>query len=282
MGIIERIGELSGSEFAKALNLGHAHFHDRIGEHGHFGRALVESIAEVCRSHPALMGLAAGLAVEQLLAHEKHHHEELEAARAAEQGRPPPRPSAASAVRRAAPPQTAHHLIRMGQIRPFKIAMEVFAALVLLKFSAGMARAFKRRNSREIWFAQASRVRLLSGTLAAYYAASAIRSPRPSAWRNAAIAGFGTDALKPVLKPRKRRRGELAPPLQRAPAPAPAPAPRPPEPAPAPQIAAPEPQPQPAPPPAEGFPQFRRADEDAPPAGAARDDLEMPEPDAMR
>jgi hypothetical protein len=59
---------------------------------------------------------------------------------------------------------------------------------------------FSHRHQGEVWFASAAKIRLFSGSIAAYNLASAIRSPKISAWRNGAIFFFGTDAVKPVLK----------------------------------------------------------------------------------
>ena len=250
MGIIERIGALSGTEAAKAFNLAHATFQDRVGEHGHYGRAMIETVVEICRNHPNLVGIAVGLTVEQFLVHEKQHHEAMlaangghapEAHSAHAQHPHAPAPARTPVLRTAAPPHTPHHMLRMAQIRPFRIGLEVFGALLLLKFSAGVAKALRRKNHREIWFAHASKVRLFSGSLAAYYLAKALKAKKVSAWRNAAILLFATDAIKPVLKPDKRWRPTLAP----APAPAPPPQPT------APAIAAPPPVPAPAPAPAE-------------------------------
>ena len=44
MGVIEKIGSLAGTEMAKAVNLAHETFQDRVGEHGHTGRALGETV----------------------------------------------------------------------------------------------------------------------------------------------------------------------------------------------------------------------------------------------
>ena len=87
------------------------------------------------------------------------------------------------------------------------IGFEVFGALILLNFSTGIAKAFRRKNKREIWFAPVAKIHLFSGSLAAYFIARSLKSKRVSAWRNAAIGLFGTDALKPLLKAPKRRRG---------------------------------------------------------------------------
>jgi hypothetical protein len=275
MGIIERIGSLSGSEAAKAVNMAHAHFQQRVGEHGHVGRAMVESFVELCRNHPNLMGLAAGILVEQLLVHEKHHHEALVAAEARSKGEPPPT-ARTPTLRKAAPPSTPHHMLRMAQIRPMRIAMEVFGGLILLKFSAGIARALKRKNHREIWFAPAAKVHLLSGTLGAYHLAKALKSKKISAWTNAWAALFLTDAIKPVLKPDKRALKEARLRAQR-PAPLPpaaaAPAVAPPPPAPErvhpvadPVHAVADPVPAPAPPPPPPQPAFAPVREEPAPA----------------
>ena len=63
MGVIEKIGSLAGTEMAKAVNLAHETFQDRVGEHGHTGRALVETFTEVCRNHPNAVGIGVGLLV---------------------------------------------------------------------------------------------------------------------------------------------------------------------------------------------------------------------------
>ena len=260
MGIIERIGALSGTEAAKAFNLAHSTFQDRVGEHGHYGRAMIETVVEICRNHPNLVGIAVGLTVEQFLVHEKQHHEAVLAAQAANGDHPvsghqapahPSAPARTPVLRTAAPAHTPHHMLRMAHIRPMRIGLEVFGALLLLKFSAGVSRALRRKNHREIWFAHASKVRLFSGSLAAYYLAKALKAKKISAWRNAAILLFATDAIKPVLKPDKRRK--LAPASPAPPPPPPVIAAPPPVHAPAETIAAPvhHPEPHPEPPHAE-------------------------------
>ncbi len=204
-GIFERIASLSGTETHKAMNFAYDTFHGRLAEHGHTGRALIETVAEVCRNHPNLVGIGAGLLVEQLLVEEKRRHEShLNAlpATAAKPRRPggfQPRPK-------------PHH------IRPGRIAREVFGALFLLKFAALGARLFRKKGRPEPWLERAGKVRLLSGSIAAYHMAAAARSPKISAWRNAAIALFATDAVKPVLK-RDPRRAPAPRPVQ-PPAPA--------------------------------------------------------------
>ena len=239
MGIVDRISALSGTEAAKALNFAHDTFQTRHGEHGHSARALIETIAEVCRNHPNLVGVGAGLLVEQFLVHEKHVHDEH---RSAGIGAPVGTVHTGSThdgmhegvhlPHVALPHFEAPHLphvsvptIRLDQIRPGKIAMEVFGALVLLKFSRGVARAL-RRNHADPWFAPAARIRLFSGSIAAYYLAKSLKARKVSAWRNAAVALFGTDAIKPLLKPRPPgAQLTLRPPQPRAPTPAPAPPP---------------------------------------------------------
>ena len=99
----------------------------------------------------------------------------------------------------------------MQLLHPRKVALEVFGALVLLKLSASGLRWFQHDKQHEVWFAPAARIRLWSGTIAAYYLVKSIKSPKLSAWRNGAIALFATDALKPVLQGPKRR-GKPAPP----------------------------------------------------------------------
>ena len=51
--------------------------------------------------------------------------------------------------------------------------------------------------------AAAAKIHLLSASIATYYFAKSLRARRVSAWRNAAVALFGTDAVKPLLKPQK-------------------------------------------------------------------------------
>jgi len=223
-GIVERIGSLAGTELAKAVNLAHSHYTGRMAVHGHTGRALVETVAEVCRNHPNLVGIGVGLLVEQLLVEEKHRHDaHLKAEVAAPTevdpvtGEPiaPPAPETGVIAGPATAPvdpiqHPDHHLhfpalhaphVRLSTLKPSKIAWEVFGALLLIKFGAFAARLF-RRNHTEVWFAPAGHIHLFSGTIATYYFVKALSRPKISAWRNAAIALFGTDALKPVLKHR--------------------------------------------------------------------------------
>ena len=74
-GIIETLGAMAGTDLGKAINLAHTTFQDRMGEHNHFGRALLETIAKVAREHPNLMGIGAALLVEAIILADKRHHE---------------------------------------------------------------------------------------------------------------------------------------------------------------------------------------------------------------
>jgi len=224
-GIVERIGSLAGTELAKAVNLAHSHYTSRMNVHGHTGRALVETIAEVCRNHPNLVGIGVGLLVEQLLTEEKKHHDahlraEAEAHPAevdpvtGEPVHPPIAGPATTPSDPSHPNHPDHHLhlpslhapsVRLSNLKPGKTAWEVFGALMALKIASFTARLFKR-NHADVWFAPAARIHLISGSIATYYFVKSARSPKISAWRNAAIALFATDALKPVLKHRPARR----------------------------------------------------------------------------
>jgi hypothetical protein len=193
MGIFDRLGSIAQSDAGKAFDTAHEHFQHRLNVHGHFGRALVESIAETCRNHPSIVGIAVGVMVEQLLVHEKHHHEHvLEAEAEAEHNGHAPPPA------RTAPPHAPHHELKLWRVRPWRIAFEVFGALVLLKFGVGVAKIFSRKRPA---LAPAARIRLFSATFAAYFAAKTVKSHEVSAWRNAAALLFATDALKPLLRP---------------------------------------------------------------------------------
>jgi hypothetical protein len=215
-GIFERISSLSGTELAKATNLAHNTFQGRMAEHGHTGRALVETVAHVCRNHPGLVGLGVGLMVEQLLAHEKKHFDQTHTPDGA------PLPGMEKHPQGDNPPigaPTPHPLnahvpyanIRLSHIRPGHIAGEVFGGLVLLKIAATGIRMFRHKHQGESWFQHAARIHLFSGSLGAYYLAKSLKQPRPSAWTNAAAALFLTDALKPVLKRDKNWRPPVEP-----------------------------------------------------------------------
>lgn len=191
MGILNRLGATVGSDVGKAFETGHQHFQERLNVHGHFGRALIESIAEVCRDHPNLVGIAVGVLVEQFLVHEKHVHESEVALNGGA-----PHAEAPSAPR--APPHAPHHELRLWRLRPGRMALEVFGALVLLKFGAGLSRAFTHRRAS---LSSVARIHLFSATIATYLTVKALKSHEVSAWRNAAILLFATDALKPLLTP---------------------------------------------------------------------------------
>ena len=47
------------TEAGKAVNLAHQTFQARMGDHSHFGRALLETVAEVARAHPNLQNATA-------------------------------------------------------------------------------------------------------------------------------------------------------------------------------------------------------------------------------
>jgi len=221
-GIIERIGSLAGTELAKAVDLAHTHYTARMAVHGHTGQALIETVAEVCRNHPNLVGIGVGLLVEQLLVEEKHRHDAHLLAEASAEpvdpvtGEPIFAPTAVTGPATTDPNDPAHpdhalhfpalHVptVRLSTLKPGKIAWEVFGALVLIKIGAFTARLF-RRGHTDVWFAPAGRIHLFSGTIATYYLVKSLASPKVSAWRNAAVALFGTDALKPILKRRAKR-----------------------------------------------------------------------------
>lgn len=214
-GLIDRIGSLAGTELGKAVDLAHRHYQERMGVHRHTGRALIETVAEVARNHPNLVGVGVGLLVEQFLAEQKRRHDthmaelEGEAEEAAKLGAapPPPKPPGPHGLPNIHHPLVPHDLIKLHTLRPGKIAFEVFGALILLKLASSGLRMFRHDKQHEVWFAPAARIRLWSGTFAAYNLVKALKAERPSAWRNAFIALFATDALKPVLRAPKRKKG---------------------------------------------------------------------------
>lgn len=223
-GIIEHIQSAVGGETAKIAEFVHETFHERFSSHGHFGRAAVETVAETCRKHPAAIGLATGLLVDRLLVEEERRHEAKVAAEAGEAAAAVPanEPKARKKAKTAP--------LRLMQMKPGRVAFEVFGGLMLLKVAASGARIFRHKHQDEIWFAPAAKIHLLSGTLCAYNLTKALRSKNVSAWRNGAILLFGTDAIKPVLKwykthPPAARQAEPATALAAAVAPAAEPAP---------------------------------------------------------
>ncbi len=212
----------------KAADLAQHTFHTGLQDHGHHGRAFIETLAELCRNHPNIVGIGVGLLVEQLLSEEKRQHDRkvaqtpvvLTEAPAALDGEAPPiDPATGDPVMEdaAVPPPVVeaavhhHHLpelhapqIRLHKIRPAHLAFDVFGGLLLLKVGLAVGRLFRRKKGQpDGVFASVSHVHLLSATIATYYFASSLRAPKVSAWRNAAIALFGTDAIKPLLKARK-------------------------------------------------------------------------------
>ena len=230
-GIFDRISALAGSDVEKAANLAHQTYQGGMGEHGHHGRAFIETLATLCRNHPNIVGIGVGLLVEQLLSEEKREHDRrvaqapapvvpaapvlIEGAEGVEGEVAPGAAAAAPVVAPVpapAPPAHEHHRLeaatrRIQHVKPGKLAMEVFGALLLLKFGAAFSHArHRKRHEPDGWLVAASRIHLLSATLAAYYFAKSLRSEKVSAWRNAAIGLFGTDALKPLLKAQKAAR----------------------------------------------------------------------------
>lgn len=196
-GIIEHIQSAVGGETAKIAEFIHETFHARLSSHGHFGRAAVETVAETCRKHPAAIGLAAGLLVDRLLVEEEHRHE---AKVARQTGESPAAATAPAATARESKKKAKHVPLRLTQMKPGRVAFEVFGGLMLLKIAASGARFFRHKHQDEVWFAPAAKIHLLSGTLCAYNLTKALRSKKVSAWRNGAILFYGTDAIKPVLK----------------------------------------------------------------------------------
>jgi hypothetical protein len=226
-GIFDRISGLAGSDVEKAANLAQQTYQNGMSEHGHQGRAFIEAVVKLCRDHPNLVGIAVGILVEQLLSEEKKAFDRRQAQAVvvspAGDGLVDdpllPAPSTGEALPadatlvEAAPRRDLHpaeRSLRLSKIHPARIAIEVFGGLLLLKFGVAFSHLFRRKSARHDGvFAGAAKIHLLSGSLAAYYFAAALRSPKISAWRNAAVALFGTDAIKPLLKtPKagKRRR----------------------------------------------------------------------------
>ncbi len=81
---------------------------------------------------------------------------------------------------------------------------------------------FRRKGRHDVWFAPVAKIHSISGAFAAYYLASAIKSPKVSSVRNALVVLFATHAVKPLLKAdRKRRRTAAAAPAVAYAAPSP-------------------------------------------------------------
>jgi hypothetical protein len=230
--IVERIGALAGTELSKAVDLAHRTYQDRVTDHRHVGRALVETVAEVCRNHPNLVGIGTGILVEQMLLHAKEKHDAQVAAGLTQPVMSDPASPPLDAFQPTALPfsepvatqetlaiegpegvkngHLPHHMIKLSDLRPGRVAMEVFGGILLLKLAATGAKMFRHKHQGEVWFAPAARIHLFSGTITAYNVVAAARSPKISAWRNGAIFFFGTDALKPILKPSRRVMREAA------------------------------------------------------------------------
>lgn len=211
-GILETLGAMAGTDLGKAINLAHTTFQDRMGEHNHFGRALLETVAKVAREHPNLMGIGAALLVEAIILAEKRHSElHPNGGGLPHVNLPHVSVPQVNLPHISTPHVDLPHLhapqVHLDHIKPGKVALEVFGGLMLLKFASFGAKMFRRRQTQEVWFAPAAKIHLISGTLAAYYIAKSISSPKISSWRNAAAALFATDALKPVLKAPKRPKG---------------------------------------------------------------------------
>jgi hypothetical protein len=206
-GILDRLKTIAGADASKIADFAHSHFSNRMGEHGHTGRAVIETVAELCRRHPNLVGIAAGVMVERLLVAEKHHHEEHLAAEQRLPANAALTSSPAGETAKAKKPKPvkvakakSEHHTRLHALKPGRVALEVFGGLLLLKMAASGARIFRHKHQGEVWFAPAAKIHLFSATLCAYNTVKAFRSPNVSAWRNGAILFFGTDAIKPVLK----------------------------------------------------------------------------------
>ena len=195
-----RIEQAIGDEFSHVAGFANTMFRSRIDEHGHVGMAVIETIAEICREHPNIVGIIAGVAVERMLVAEKHHHEARLAAEAAAAAGAKPRIDKKTGT--PMPPKKATRRARLKKskrLRPLRIAFEVFGAVIALKLTNATTRLFHGRHHGEVWFAPIARIHAISAALAAYALVSAINDPKLSALRNGAILFFGTDAIKPVL-----------------------------------------------------------------------------------
>ena len=199
-GFFERLETAIGKELAELASFAHDHFQGRMGDHGHTGMALIETIAEVCRNHPNIVGIGAGVLVERLLVAEKHAHDAHLAALAEHMERQEGRRPAAR--RKASPPPVTRAALRKQKgrrLRPGRLAFEVMGALILLKITNSSTRLFHHKHHGEVWFAPVAKIHVISAAIATYNLVAAINDPKVSAWRNGAILFFGTDAVKPVL-----------------------------------------------------------------------------------
>jgi hypothetical protein len=199
-GFIERLETAIGKELAGIAGFAHDTFRGRMGEHGHTGMALIETIAEVCRNHPNIVGIGAGILVERLLVAEKHAHDAHLAALAEHAERQEGRRPAKRRKPEHAPTTRAAFRLKKGRrLKPGRLAFEVLGALILLKLANSSTRLFHHKHHGEVWFAPVAKIHAISAAIATYNLISAINDPKASAWRNGAILFFGTDAVKPLL-----------------------------------------------------------------------------------
>ena len=243
-GLFDRIKGFAGSDIERAADLAHRTFQGGVDQHGHHGRALIETLAKLCRDHPNLVGIGVGLLVEQLLSEEKRefdrkHLNDADLPTPVVQPEPVRPPTASSngidpfmlaplaavpatiAIADAAPrphdaivpPVTsrpvrhlhAPHAPDLHKIKPMRLALEVFGGLILVKFGHAMGKLFRRNHPHhDGWFAQAARIHALSAAIATYCFCQTLRAPKVSAIRNGMIGFFGTHAIKPLLKPVRR------------------------------------------------------------------------------
>ena len=222
-GLFQRLSNMAGSDIEKAADMAQRTYQDALHHHGHHGRAFIETLVKLCREHPNTVGIGVGLLVEQLLSEEKREFDRRQAmlaqslpasaeAAAAESAGQASGPADASDPGLAVAPAGAgerpvhpHEArLRLHTIHPTRLALEVFGGLLLLKFGVAAGRLFgRKRPHHDGWFASAAKIHLLSASIATYYFAKSLRAPKVSAWRNAAVALFGTDAIKPLLKPQR-------------------------------------------------------------------------------
>ena len=199
-GFIERLETTIGKELAGIAGFAHETFQTRVGEHGHTGMAIIETIAEVCRNHPNIVGIGAGILVERLLVAEKHAHDAHLAVLAEHAER---QAGLRPAKRKKAPPppvtRAAFRLQKGRRLRPGRLAFEVMGALIVVKIANSTTRLFHHKHHGEVWFAPVARIHVISASIATYNLIAAINDPKVSAWRNGAILFFGTDAVKPLL-----------------------------------------------------------------------------------